>query len=74
MNKSTKKEQYIEKQKKEYSIKVTTIIKVLVIAILLAGSYILGWNARSEFANEVKSEVKNQMSVMQEVNTLKANQ
>lgn len=58
-----KKEEFIENQRKEYTVKITTIIKTIVIVALLAGSFILGWNARSDFSNEVRSEVRDQMSI-----------
>ena len=67
---SNKKQEFIEKQRKEYTIKVTTILKVLLVLGLMAGTYALGWYNRSDFANEVRSEVKSQMVTVD----LKANQ
>jgi len=70
MPNKTPKESYIENEKKEYTVKVTSIVKVLVIIVLLGLSFVAGWTQRSNFANEVKSEVRTQMSAM----TLKDNQ
>lgn len=67
----SKKEEFINKQKKEYTVKVTSILKTIAVIALMAGSFMAGWYYRSDFANEVRSEVKSQMVV---VESLKAKQ
>lgn len=62
-NKKTAKQEFVEKQRKEYTVKITTIIKTIVIVALLFVSFVAGWNSRSDFANEVRHEVRDQMSV-----------
>lgn len=58
-----KKQEFINATKREYTVKVTTILKTIGVIALMAGTFIAGWTVRSEFSNEVRSEVKAQMSV-----------
>jgi len=70
MGKSNKAQEYADKTKKEYTVKVTTILKVILVVALMIGSYILGWIGRSDFSNEVRGEVKTQMSAVQAVESV----
>ena len=70
MTKQTKVQEYIESEKQARTIKVVTIFKVLGILAFGVAMLITGWFLRSDFSNEVKSEVRTQMSVMQEADTV----
>lgn len=70
-NKKQSKEQFINKENQAYTVKITTILKIMLIAILIGLSFVGGWNQRSAFENEVRSEVRHQMSVIETANKLK---
>ena len=65
------KQEAIKKFNKETKQQATIKVRTLIIAVLwlvtIVGALIAGWTFRSNFANEVRSEVKSQMVVVEPV-------
>ena len=63
------RKQAVEEFKKETKQAATIKVKTLIIAVLwvatIIGGITLGWFLRSDFANEVRGEVKSQMVVVE---------
>lgn len=64
MTRKQKIENYNKEVKKQATIKVRTLLVAIAwVATVIAG-IIFGWFIRSDFASEVRSEVKSQMVVV----------
>lgn len=63
MSKS-KKEEFIENQKQEATIKVKTLLKAFAVAIVIIASFAGGWIARSSDNGRVTYEAKQLVEVM----------
>jgi len=64
------KEAQIKEIKQEATVKVKTILYVLLIVAVFIGGFVVGWINRSDFSNEVRGEVKTQMSAVQAVESV----
>lgn len=65
MTKQDKKKEFVEKQRKEYTVKVKTLVIGILWFVSIFATFVAGWNVRSDFANEVRSEVRDQMVVIE---------
>lgn len=61
-------EQFNKETKQERTIKVKTLLIGLLWFATIIASGIAGWTFRSDFSNEVRSEVKSQMVVFESKN------
>jgi len=67
-NKSTKQDkinEFNKAEKQARTIKVKTLVLAILWAASIIGALIGGWTLRSDFASEVRSEVRDQMVVVQ---------
>lgn len=65
MTKQDKKKEFVEKQRKEYTVKVKTLVVGILWFVSLFAALVAGWSLRSDFANEVRSEVRDQMVIVE---------